>query len=121
MNVLLVDDEAAVRKLMSITLREGGFQVIEASNAAQALALFHRHPIDVLVTDILMEEMDGIALAIKVMAHRPDLPVLFVSGCGSEFERAPQQHSRCEFLAKPFLPHDLTNCVSKLASSANPS
>lgn len=115
MNILLVDDENAIRTMMRLILRSRGFQVFEAGDGATALALAREHPIDVLVTDVVMEGMDGWTLARSLVERRPDLPVLFVSGCPTDVERARPQHARCAFLPKPFQKTDLINAISDIS------
>ncbi|MFK3889515.1 ATP-binding protein [Sphingomonas sp. NPDC079357] len=78
---VLVDDEDFVRASTSDMLTEIGFEVIEARSGEEALAALRQgHHVDVLVTDHLMPEMTGVELARTVLAERPGLPVLVVSG-----------------------------------------
>ena len=114
MNVLLVDDEASIRKMMKLMLHSCGFRVFESDNGAAALALAGEHEIDVLVTDVVMEEMDGWTLARSLQKSRPDLPVLFVSGNPIDFERVRKQYGRCAFLLKPFQKSELIHTVKDI-------
>ena len=102
--VLVVEDEAAVR-LMSVDVLENlGYQVIAATNGAQALDLLERHPeVTLLFTDIVMPEMSGRALADRALALRPTLKVLFTTG----YTRNAVVHNGMldpgvAFLPKPF-------------------
>jgi two-component system, cell cycle sensor histidine kinase and response regulator CckA len=101
--VLLVEDEDAVRRIMSTVLKRQGYTVLEASTPIIALELFERHAdeIDLLLTDVVMPVMGGPALAQRMVAIRPALRVLFVSGYTG---LVPQQiHSpNVGFLSKPF-------------------
>ncbi|MEZ4247771.1 MAG: response regulator [Polyangiales bacterium] len=78
--VLLVDDEAAVRRGLAEPLRRAGLEVVEACDGAEALDTFAPNDFDVLVSDVHMPELDGIALAEAVRRRAPEFPVLFVSG-----------------------------------------
>ena len=101
--VLLVEDEDAVRRIMSTVLKRQGYTVLEASTPVVALDLFERHAeeIDLLLTDVVMPVMGGPALAQRLVAIRPSLRVLFVSGYAGLVP--PQIHSRnVGFLNKPF-------------------
>ena len=111
MNVLLVDDEATIRKMVKLMLQSRGFQVFETDTGAGALALAREHEIDVVVTDVVMEGMDGWTLARLLVERRPDLPVLFVSGYPTNFESARRQYARCAFLPKPFQMTELINAI----------
>lgn len=111
MNVLLVDDEATMRKMVKVTLQKRSFQVFDAANALDALTLSQQHQIDVVVTDIVMKEMDGWALADLLARQRPGLPVVFMSGYPIDFEKERQKYSPCAFLSKPFQPGALMNAI----------
>lgn len=80
--ILLVEDEVLIRLASADLLRNAGYSVLEASNAAEALVLLDSdHPFDAVVTDVRMPgEMDGVALARLIKAGRPSLPVVLVSG-----------------------------------------
>ena len=117
MNVLLVDDEVAIRKMVTLMLQSGGFRVFEAADGAAALALFQEHPIDLLVTDVVMEGMDGWTLARAAAERRAELPVLFMSGYPVGFENFRRQHGRCAFLPKPFLKGELIGAITELAAT----
>jgi len=104
--ILLVDDNEAVRATAAAYLRECGLAVLEAADAASALALLAEHPVEALVTDIVMPgEMDGMGLAEMVKASWPRLPVLLVSGFS---ERAAEAQARgFGVISKPYSLPDL--------------
>jgi len=85
-HVLLVEDENAVRTLSRKVLEGQGYSVVAASNGVEALALLDAHdgPIDILVTDVVMPEMNGRVLADRIRTRSPDTRVLFVSGYTDE-------------------------------------
>jgi DNA-binding NtrC family response regulator len=113
MNVLLVDDEAMMRKMVKIALQKNGFQVFDAATGADALALAQAHRIDVLVTDVVMDDdMDGWSLASSLVERYPRLPVVFMSGYPTDLANKRQEYARCTFLAKPFQPGDLMQAIS---------
>ncbi|HEX3983842.1 MAG TPA: response regulator, partial [Acidisoma sp.] len=79
--ILLVDDETAVRQVTAEGLRELGYTVIEAADGAQALALLDLNPaVTLLLTDVMMPEMNGRQLADEARRRRPDLKVLYATG-----------------------------------------
>jgi two-component system cell cycle sensor histidine kinase/response regulator CckA len=114
MNVLLVDDEAMIRKMLKLTLQRYGFQVFDASDGASAIALSEEQPIDILVSDIVMREMDGWTLAASLRERFPDLPVLFMSGYPTHLEDGHRTNARWAFLPKPFQPGELVEAISNL-------
>jgi PAS domain S-box-containing protein len=108
---LLVDDEDMIRLATADMLNELGFKVIEASSAKEALAVLRRgDPIDILITDHLMPGMTGVDLAHTVIAERPEVPVLIVSGF-AEVEGLPSHLPR---LSKPFRQADLATVLQNL-------
>jgi len=110
--VLVVEDEAAVRGLMRSILESAGYRVLEAGSGAEALVTARSSAIDVLVTDVVMPGMSGRALAVELLATRPRLAVLFVSGyAGAVLERQGPLPPRTAFLEKPFTPTTLKQAV----------
>ena len=80
-SVLLVEDDAMVRKVIAMMLEESGFDVVAAGDPAEALELAESNPLlDVVVTDVVMPGMSGPRFAQLLHENRPDLPVLFISG-----------------------------------------
>ena len=103
--VLLAEDESGVRMLARRIMERAGFTVFEARHGADALLLWRQHAdeIDVVVTDLVMPEMGGRALAEALRETDPDLPVLFMSGYSDdEVTRRGVSDSRIAFLPKPF-------------------
>ncbi len=98
--ILVVDDDATLRELLVDTLETIGYTVVGMSDGIEALEELHRGSYDLLITDIKMPGMDGVALLKKVRRYYPDLPVLFITGVTS-----PEIIGRASpdgFLAKPF-------------------
>ena len=80
--ILLVEDESMVREITGEVLSHAGYRVLESGNAKEALqiASLHQGKIDVLLTDIVMPEMNGADLAHHMLHHQPDLITIFMSG-----------------------------------------
>ena len=114
MNVLLVDDDPVILRMITSILQSQGFQVIGVSTGIDALAVSKIHPIDVLVTDVEMTDMDGLSLAELLVKLYPDLPVLFISGYPINNLETKRQRS----LLKPFNIMDLINTISDLVGKA---
>ena len=111
---LVVDDDASVRKFIKAVLQSAGYQISEAENGLQALELLRKlcGAVDLLVSDIKMPVMDGLALAWSVRAEFPAIPIILVSGYAAT-EHVP--HAAYEFLQKPFLPAALLALVKRVA------
>jgi two-component system, cell cycle sensor histidine kinase and response regulator CckA len=101
--VLLVEDEDAVRVIVGTVLRRQGYTVIESATPHGAIELFDRHAeaIDLLLTDVVMPGMNGPALAQRLVARRPALRVLFISGYTGILS-PEMQNPNVGFLSKPF-------------------
>jgi PAS domain S-box-containing protein len=114
--ILLVEDEAAVRDLTAQMLSRAGYRVLSAATPGEACALFERHAadIDLLLTDVVMPEMHGPVLAERLVARRPDLRVLFVSGYSDAMPASATATDRVTFLGKPFTPSRLVSTVAEL-------
>jgi PAS domain S-box-containing protein len=115
--VLVVEDEPAVREMTSRSLRDFGYQVIEAKNGPEALELL-RGPdaaVRLMVADVVMPGMDGPELARQAGTVRPDLQVLFMSGyTDDEVVRRGLLEAGQPFLQKPFTPEALGEQVASL-------
>src|SRR5881394_4443506 len=80
--ILFVDDHEVLARLSCEILEMQGYRAVSAFNAAQALEKFDQQNFDILVTDFRMEGMNGLELARKIRAKRPDVPVIIVTGYG---------------------------------------
>lgn len=117
--VLLVDDEDGVRKLVSAVLQSKGYSVIEAGNGASALVAYEKnaHKIDLVLTDVVMPQMDGFELARNLAGRKEGLKVLFMSGYRDSPIGAPTNGRPPAFLQKPFTPDLLLNKVREVLDS----
>jgi CheY-like chemotaxis protein len=86
--VLLAEDEIAVREFAVRALRHAGHEVVAVGDGLQALELLQRERFDLLVTDIVMPNLDGIALALQAARDWPDMKKLLMTGFPQERQRA---------------------------------
>ena len=103
--ILLVEDEDSVRSFSARALRTTGYEVFEADSGEQALEVLDDldHQIDLMISDVVMPEMDGPALLARVRERLPELKVIFVSGYAEESVRQDiADDQSVEFLAKPY-------------------
>jgi two-component system cell cycle sensor histidine kinase/response regulator CckA len=113
--ILIVEDEEAVRRLMSASLEQGGYQVLIAADGMEALKIVssHANRIDLLVTDLAMPGMNGTELAHKVKERLHGTEILFISGYAEELRQSGEiDDSR--FLQKPFTPQALGRKVREI-------
>ena len=116
--VLVVEDEPALRRLAVTMLEEHGYNVLQAGNGLDAMAVAERHrgPLDLLITDVVMPKLSGPELAQQLRGLRPGLEVLFMSGYNdSRLVNRGVQQSKVNLLVKPFTPDQLIGRVGELA------
>ena len=103
--ILLVEDEAALREITASILRSAGYKVIEADSATKAIQLAgtHSEPIHLLLTDVIMPHMSGVALSKRLKTSIPQLKVIFASGYGGdELAKQLSEATGAVLLSKPF-------------------
>jgi two-component system, cell cycle sensor histidine kinase and response regulator CckA len=117
--VLVVDDEANLRELLSRSLRDGGYRALQATDGAEALELVESgsEPVDLVVTDVVMPGMDGRELGRRLAQIRPNLPVLYISAYEeNDIFRRGSPSTSAPFLRKPFSQEILIQRVGELLS-----
>ncbi len=115
--ILLVEDEAGVRKFVRAMLERHGYRVLEAAGPEEALALGSppAERIDALLTDVVMPRMNGPELAARLVAARPGLKVMFMSGYTDRVIRLHDQLAAdAVYVQKPFTPQMLTSRLCRL-------
>ena len=114
--ILLVDDEEGVRKLVSAVLRSNGYDVLEASSGGVALGVYEKnsHKIDMVVTDIVMPQMNGFELGRELAARSPTLKILYMSGFRDNAIGGNSGELPKAFLHKPFTPDALLSKVREV-------
>ncbi|ADM99556.1 two-component system response regulator GlrR [Dickeya dadantii] len=101
-SLLLVDDDPSLLKLLGMRLTSEGFTVTTATNGQDALRLLQREKIDLVISDLRMDEMDGLALFAEIQKNQPGMPVIILTAHGSIPEAvAATQQGVFSFLTKP--------------------
>jgi len=121
--VLVVDDALYIRELISLILRNEGYEVIKAANGKEALNALNGTNIDMLITDLNMPEMNGIEL-VESLRDMPDfksIPVLMVTSENQESIRKKAAHAGVNvWMLKPFIPKHLVDAVKKYVPAIKP-
>jgi two-component system, cell cycle response regulator CpdR len=116
--ILLAEDDRDMRRFLSKALRNAGFDVASFDNGKAAYQRLREEPFELLLTDIVMPEMDGIELARKATELDPDIKVMFITGFAAVAlnpdNNAPQQ---AKVLSKPFHLKELVNEVQRLLAA----
>lgn len=101
-NILVVEDDAEVRELFSAVLADNGFHPLPAANGAEALAVMEAHYVDLVITDIMMPQMDGYELTRQIRATDPILPILMVTAKNGNFYKSEGFESGTDdYMVKP--------------------
>lgn len=106
--ILIADDDSSLRTFISAALSNEGFDVIEADDGEAAWNIIQNQNFDLLLTDIVMPNMDGVELSTKAIIHDPNMKIMFMTGftgMQSELE------SKTTVIAKPFHLKDIVERV----------
>jgi len=109
--VLVVDDDALIVKMISMTLKASGYDVITAANGQEGLKIAYGYDPDVILLDIMMPVMDGLTM-LEELRQTSDTPVIMISAYGSadKIDKARKLGIEC-FLNKPFKPDVLVEIL----------
>ena len=119
--VLVIDDEQGIRSLLDTLLSRKGFNVVLADGGRKGLELFRRERPDVIVLDLNMPEMDGVAVLQQVRSLNPDQPVIILTGAGTpEKEQRVHALGVSEFVEKEFSLHRLGDALKRVLKTPDP-
>ena len=118
--ILLAEDDDAMRAYLVRALERSGYAVVAVDRGTAALPLIENGgAFDLLLTDIVMPEMDGIELAQKAAIIAPDMRVMFITGFSAVSLRAGQMLPQAKVLSKPFHLRDLVAEVDRMFATPN--
>src|ERR1700730_10560742 len=101
--VLVVDDEPNMRRVLEIMLRKAGHEVFVAGNGREALAVLRNNPVDLVITDMRMPEMDGMELLTRLRKDGVDVPVIVITAHGSiESAVEAMKYGASDYILRPF-------------------
>ena len=113
--ILLAEDDKAVREFVARALRQDGHEITAVSDGQQALNALEVGHFDMLLADIVMPQLDGIALALKAAKDYPDLPVLLMTGYAAERQRAHNLDALIQdVISKPFTLQEIRDAVRRM-------
>lgn len=121
-SLLLVDDDPSLLKLLGMRLTSEGFRVTTAESGAEALRVLHRERIDLVLSDLRMDEMDGMALFAEIQKLQPGMPVIILTAHGSIPDAvAATQQGVFSFLTKPVDRDALYKAIDEALAQSSPS
>ena len=114
--VLVVDDEANLRKVLAAMLRREGYEVTVAADGEQGLAEFEKNGADVVVTDLVMPKVGGMELLKAINARQPDVPVIIITAHGTVDSAVEAiKLGAFDYITKPFEQAELSAVIAKAA------
>lgn len=117
--ILLAEDDNDMRRFLERALEQAGYRVVSFDNGLAAYNRLREEPFELLLTDIVMPEMDGIELARRATELDPDIKVMFITGFAAVALNPDSNAPRdAKILSKPFHLRDLVNEVQKLLIAA---
>jgi two-component system cell cycle response regulator CpdR len=115
--ILLAEDDESMRRFLAKALEAAGYDVVAFDNGATAFQRLHEEPFTLLLTDIVMPEMDGIELARRAAELDPDLKIMFITGFAAvTLNPDKRPPADAKVLSKPFHLRDLVREIDKLLS-----
>ncbi len=114
--ILIVDDDSTSRRMLSYTLNKHGYVVVTAVDGRDALVQLDAQPVDLILSDIAMPEMDGLSLlrTVRATARWHTLPLIMITASGQDLDRVAAQAAGVDgFLTKPIGSHELLELVSQ--------
>jgi two-component system cell cycle response regulator CpdR len=116
--ILLAEDDNDMRRFLVKALQNAGYSVVSFDNGLEAYNRLREEPFELLLTDIVMPEMDGIELARRATELDPDIKVMFITGFAAVALNPDNQAPRqAKVLSKPFHLRDLVNEVTRLLAA----
>ena len=112
--ILLAEDEAAMRTYLSRALENAGYEVVSVDRGTEAVPLLETQHFDLLLSDIVMPEMDGIELAQRCAEISPSTKVMFITGFAAVTLKANREAPQARVLSKPFHLRDLVLEVERV-------
>ncbi|SYX85312.1 response regulator transcription factor [Paenibacillus alvei] len=112
--ILVIDDEAEIRELLTIYLTNHGYATITAGNGAEAMTILQGNPIDMVIADIMMPQMDGLEF-LKKTRQNSQIPFLFISAKSDDMDKIyGLQLGADDYVGKPFNPLEVVSRVQAL-------
>jgi len=115
--ILVIDDDVIVRETIVQILEDGGHQVVSAEDGKRGMAAFRSERPDLIITDIIMPEQEGIQTITEIRGVQPNAKIIAISGGGrignTDFLKIARHLGAFDAIAKPFDPDDLLNRVGR--------
>jgi CheY-like chemotaxis protein len=119
--ILLVDDDESFRRMLRLTLMKLGYEVLDAANGVEAVRLHAVLPADLVITDLIMPEREGLETIQELHRHHPNLKIIAMSGGGrinaKDFLVIAKLFGASRTFTKPFATQDLAAAITELLAA----
>jgi CheY-like chemotaxis protein len=117
--ILVIDDEIQMRQMLKQTLERAGYEVIEAPDGREGIELFKEKPTDLIITDLIMPEKDGMETVIELKREFPDVKIIAISGGSRAMDPRDYLHYATQVgvvntFTKPFDNNELLEVIGQL-------
>ncbi len=109
-----MEDDEAIRLALCKSLTRAGYEVTEAANGAEGATIYRKNPPDLIITDILMPDQDGVEALLDLKQTLPDIKIIVISGNAQEFLPIAEDLGAHKTFAKPFKQADILEAVADL-------
>ena len=114
-SILIIDDEPQIRSMIRLVLERAGYSVMEAADGVEGIRRFHENPANLIITDLIMPNKDGIGMIIELKKEFPDVKIIAMSGGGLNrpegYLRGAQKLGAACTLSKPINRQELLRVV----------
>jgi DNA-binding NtrC family response regulator len=118
LRILIVDDEAAIRKMLTIAFIKAGYGVLTVAHVLEAMHLLKTEEVDAVLSDVLLNSLSGHDLARWIAEHHPSLPCVLMTGFDDRDCNNCPFASGCTQIRKPFNPKDVVSVVNQAIGSS---
>ena len=116
--ILLIDDDRAVRQMIRMTLAHAGYEVVEASNGLEGMDAIHREKVDLVITDLIMPEKEGLETIMDMKREDASTKIIAISGGGRGpadcYLEVAKKIGAAKVISKPFRSSELLDAVAEL-------
>lgn len=121
--ILIIDDDIEFRQMLRQMLERAGYEITEAADGKEGMRLFREAPMDLVITDMLMPEQDGVETVIELRREFADARIIAISGGGAidskEYLKMAERFGVTHTFSKPFKREELLSAVRELLGNAS--
>jgi YesN/AraC family two-component response regulator len=122
--ILIIDDEPQIRSMLKLMLERDGYEVVEAPDGVEGINVYRQNPADLIITDLIMPNKDGIGMIIELKKEFPDVKIIAMSGGGLNkpegYLKGAQKLGAARTLTKPIDREEMLTAVKDILKNFSP-